>query len=140
MMIGKIKSYSELLTFDLYEDRYSYLMIGGIVGVETFTKRLRHLSQGFYGSTEWKEIRSFIVARDCGYDLGVEGRHIYGPPVVHHINPVKPDDLLFRPALVMDPENLITVSRRTHKAIHYGMRINTVTPNVDRKPNDTKLW
>lgn len=31
-----IKTYSELITFQTFEERYKYLRIGGVVGQETF--------------------------------------------------------------------------------------------------------
>ena len=42
---------------------------------------------------------------------------------------------------VMDPENLICVSRRTHEAIHYGdAKLLLENRLVERKPGDTILW
>lgn len=133
------KSYSDVLSFESFEDRYNYLSIGGKVGVESFGKGLRELNQEFYSSIEWKEVREYVVVRDGGYNLAVVNYHIYGSPVVHHINPVTITDLMDFPERLLDPENLITVSIPTHKAIHYGLPLINRGLTI-RKPNDTVLW
>jgi hypothetical protein len=41
---------------------------------------------------------------------------------------------------VLDPEFLITVSMRTHNAIHFGNEKLIRPVLVERRPGDTKLW
>ena len=59
---------------------------------------------------------------------------------VHHMNPVTLDDILEDRDWIYDPEYLICVSDRTHKAIHYGDESLLIMPPKERSPGDTKLW
>ena len=45
-----------------------------------------------------------------------------------------------RDPAVFDPEFLITVSDRTHNAIHYGVTDRLETGFTERKPGDTCPW
>ena len=72
-----IRTYSELITINTFEDRFKYLQLNGSVGSETFGFD-RYLNQSFYRSKEWKSIRDEIILRDYGCDLGIEGREIFG--------------------------------------------------------------
>ena len=76
-----IKTYSELITFSTFEERYQYLQLKGIVGSDTFGFD-RYLNQNFYRSKEWLNIRDFVIIRDNGCDLGIEGREIYGKVLI----------------------------------------------------------
>jgi hypothetical protein len=60
--------------------------------------------------------------------------------LVHHMNPILPDDLARGEAWVLDAEYLITTSLRTHNAIHYGDESQLSRAPVERRPGDTKLW
>lgn len=82
-----------------------------------------------------------MVLRDKGCDLGVDGIPIGGLIILHHINPIDPEDILRRNVrILLDPENTICVSHRTHNAIHYGdLRHITLAP-IERKQNDTCPW
>jgi hypothetical protein len=42
--------------------------------------------------------------------------------------------------MIFDPDNLITVSHRTHNAIHYGDEDQLVKGPVERKQGDTCPW
>jgi len=132
-----LKTYSELIRKNTYEDRINYLMLRGMPAVETFGS-LRHINQSFYKSNEWKNVRDFVISRDNGWDLGLEGRDIFGKVFVHHMNPVDVDTLVHSIELAIDPEYLITVSHDTHQIIHFGQK-ELVVPK-DRYPGDTKLW
>lgn len=133
------KSYSELVELETFEERFRYLALSGIVGDSTFGHE-RFLNQRFYNSAAWRSARNGVIVRDNGCDLGIEGREIYSTIYIHHINPLTPEDLKFgRPAL-LDPENLITVSHRTHNAIHYGDENQLERALVERSPGDTKDW
>lgn len=135
-----IKTYQELIHIPTFKERFEYLKLPGIVGKETFGHN-RYLNQDFYTSNEWKRIRSFVIARDLGRDLGVEGYDLYNGLVVHHINPITMDDIINHSDIVFDPENLITTCLKTHNAIHYGDFSQVVdTTYVPRQPNDTCPW
>ena len=83
-----IKTYSELITFPTFKERYKYLRIGGVVGQETFGFD-RYLNQLFYKSPEWLSVRDQVIFRDSGCDLGIPGREIYSKILVHHMNPIE---------------------------------------------------
>ena len=109
----RIKTYSELITFSTFEDRFEYLQLKGIVGQETFGFD-RYLNQILYNSKEWKHLRNEIIVRDNGCDLALEGFEIHGRILIHHINPITIDDVIKRREMVFDPENLICVTHNTH--------------------------
>lgn len=133
------RSYSELIEFETIEERYRYLRLRGTVGSPTFAHE-RWMNQRFYKSAEWRQVRHHIIARDNGCDLGVEGFEIFDQPYIHHMNPMAAHDLRNANLDILNPEYLITVSLRTHNAIHYGDE--TLLPQVPivRRPGDTKLW
>lgn len=135
-----IKSYSELITLPTFEERFDYLKLGGSVGQSTFGFD-RYLNQQFYTSGVWRKFRDEIIARDLGCDLGVEGYEINGQPIlIHHINPLKRNDIIDRSPYLMDPDNVITTTYRTHQAIHYGDKSQIFTGLVERFANDTCPW
>lgn len=134
-----IKTYSELIKFDSYIDRFRYLKLGGSVGRETFGFD-RYLNQRLYQSQKWKSARDRVIVRDLGCDLGVPGYEIYGHPLIHHMNPITVDDILRESDLVFDPEFLITTVHNTHNAIHYGDEKLLILDPIERTPNDTCPW
>ena len=134
-----IKTYSELITIPTFEERYNYLRLGGRVGAETFGFD-RWLNQVFYKTNEWLSLRDKVIIRDLGCDLGIEGREIYGRILVHHMNPITKRDILERSPIALDPEYLITTSKLTHDAIHYGDENLLMKDPIIRKPNDTCPW
>lgn len=140
MTTMNIKTYSELITFPTFEERYRYLKLDGVVGEDTFGFD-RYLNQEFYQrDREWKRIRDFVIIRDQGCDLGVEGREIRGKILVHHMNPITKDDILKRSEFLLNPEYLICTLKSTHDAIHYGDENLLMKGPVERKPNDTCPW
>lgn len=134
-----IRSYSEMLKYDTFLDRFRYLVLNGKVGDQVFGGR-RYLNQVFYSSPEWKRTRRRVIIRDNGCDLGVEGYDIYGPVYVHHINPITLDDIENRSPNLFDMDNLICVSYLTHEAITYGSEDILPKDPVIRRPNDTCPW
>lgn len=134
-----IKSYSEMIQFDAFLDRFRYLVLNGQVGDMTFGGR-RYLNQAFYTSPEWKRTRRRAIIRDNGCDLGVEGYDIHGPIYVHHINPITMEDIEERSPKLFDMDNLICVSYTTHEAITYGSEDILPKDPVIRRPNDTCPW
>lgn len=135
----KIRTYSELIGRSLFEDRFEYLSLNGIVGRSTFGFD-REINQRFYRSREWKSIRDFVIDRDNGCDLGVPGYEIHADLLVHHINPISIVDLNAGLHWILDPEYLITTCNDTHNAIHYGDSSLLPKQWVARQPGDTKLW
>ena len=135
----KIRTYAELCRFDSFEDRYFYLKLQGILGAATFGFD-RWMNQRFYRSSEWKAIRSFVITRDNGCDLGVFGYEIHSGLLVHHMNPLSAEDLEHGEDWIIDPNFLITTSLQTHNAIHYGDESLLPRGPVVRQPGDTTLW
>lgn len=129
--------YSDLILLPTFEERLEFLRTDGLSSELTFDK-LRYLNQRFYNSRNWKKVRTFVIARDLGYDLGIPGREIFGKVFVHHMNPITPKDILYHSEDALDPERLITTSHDTHQAIHFGVKQFDIF--IDRKPGDTKLW
>lgn len=135
-----ILSYSDLITLPTFTERYRYLKQSGIVAEETFGSH-RYLNQAYYTSPEWKSVRNYVIIRDNGCDLAMEGYEIADRIYVHHINPITEIDILDRSPALFDPENLVCVSFNTHQAIHYGDE--SLLPIIsfpERTPGDTKLW
>ena len=135
-----IRTYSGMLLFSSFEERFEYLSLLGLVGDETFGG-MRYLNQQFYRSPEWRKVRRDVILRDEGRDLAIEGREIQGPIIVHHIMPVSIDDVKHGSRALLDPNNLVCVSKDTHNALHYGDFSSTpVVDIVSRRPNDTCPW
>jgi hypothetical protein len=135
----KIKSYRDLITYDTFLDRYNYLKLPGEVGIETFGWA-RYINQVLYNSSRWRETRSKGLIRDEGCDLGVPGYDIYDKLTVHHINPLTIEDIENDSEDIYDMDNLITVSHRTHNAIHYGTEDLLPKTPLIRTINDTCPW
>lgn len=133
------RTYSELSALRTFKERFRYLQLNGVVGEETFGSD-RFINQEFYQSKEWKDIRDFVILRDKGCDLGIEGCEIYGKIFIHHMNPVLPKDIRTKSELLLEPEYLITATHNTHNAIHYGDESLLITMPAGRSRNDTCPW
>jgi hypothetical protein len=133
------RSYSELIRLRSFEERFKYLSLRGIVGRETFGFD-RYLNQTFYRSREWKRLRNEIIVRDNGCDMGLDGFDIHEPIYIHHLNPMTVKDVESSDPRILDPDNLISVTLRTHNAIHYGEANLLPRQLIERGPGDTKLW
>lgn len=136
------KTYSELISFPTFEERFRYLQTNSKVGEDTFGF-LRYLNQQFYHSPEWRAIRNRIIARDLGHDLAMPGDEyeIFGPIYIHHLNPIDTSDIEHATDILHNDEFLVCASFDTHNALHYGNdsyaeRFKVVT----RRPNDTCPW
>ena len=137
-----IKTYSELIRYSTFEDRLNYLMLHGSVGFDTFGFD-RFLNQAFYKSEEWIQTKHKIIVRDNGCDLGLrgyeipEGVHIF----IHHLNPITVDDVVNHNPMLLDPENLISTTFKTHQIIHYGLSLDSKPRlSMERSINDTCPW
>lgn len=136
----RIRTYQELCRFQTFEERFEYLKLNGQVAQETFGFD-RYLNQVFYQKDcEWRKIRNEVIVRDLGCDLGIEGREIHGIIIVHHMNPITKEDITSRSEFLLNPNYLITVSKNTHDAIHYGSSEILIKDPVIRTPNDTCPW
>ena len=140
-----MKSYSEMIKLETYQERLDYLYIGDMVSHVTFGSK-RYLNQRFYLSELWKKTRDNVIIRDYGRDLGIEGLDTPKNRIlIHHINPITIDDVLNLNPCLTDPENLVCVTNTTHNMIHYGLYTNSkigksLIYGADRKPNDTCPW
>lgn len=128
-----------MIRFRTFEDRFRYLSLKGVVGESTFGFD-RYLNQMFYSSREWKRTRDYVISRDLGCDLAVEGREIHSRILIHHMNPMVADDIVHDNDDILDPEYLITTTHRTHNAIHYGDERQLPRSFTPRAPGDTKVW
>lgn len=133
------RSYSELIQIPTFDERFEYLKLNGKVGEELFGYA-RYLNQIFYQSPEWKIARRKAIIRDCGRDLAVIGYDILGTAYVHHMNPITLDQLKHNDPSLLDLENLITTSGKTHRAITLGDASLLPKPLTVRFPNDTIPW
>ena len=137
-----IRTYTELISIDSYLDRFEYLKLCGKVGEITFGGH-RYLNQAFYNSKMWKDFKREVIIRDNGCDMAYKDKPFQGHEriIIHHLNPLKIEDVIYQTELLMDFENVVAVSFDTHQAIHYGdkslLPINTF---VIRRPNDTIPW
>lgn len=136
-----IRTYSELSKLQTFEERFKYLKLQGSVGEDTFGYD-RYLNQLFYKTPEWRALRDKIIVRDNGCDLGVPGFEInYESVYIHHMNPLRKEDIIDRTEYLTNPEYLITTRFRTHNAIHYGddSILFSIRP-IERTKNDTCPW
>lgn len=134
-----MRTYSQLIQFETFLERYRYLALRGVVGDSTFGHD-RWLNQAFYKSREWMQVRQFVIARDLGCDLGVGGFEIHERVIVHHMNPMEVSEITHGDSRIINPEFLICTTHNTHNAIHYGDEGLLPRPFVERQPGDTKLW
>lgn len=132
-------SYRELIMIPTFTERYEYLNLAGRVGEETFGFD-RYLNQQLYQSKEWRAFRSRIIARDGGYDMAHSEYPINGLIIVHHINPLVPEDFAGDASRIFDPNNVVAVSHMTHEAIHYGDKSLLPQELIERRPYDTVPW
>lgn len=137
----RLRTYTELSKLKTFKERFNYLKIDGKVGEETFGYD-RYLNQMLYKTKEWRDIRNYVITRDCGCDLGILDREIIDELImIHHMNPITKEDILNRNPIVFDPEYLITTIFKTHQAIHYGDEsLLYDSEPIIRTPNDMCPW
>lgn len=138
-MTLRVRSYSEMIQYSTFLERYEYLKLRSSVGEATFGFD-RYINQNFYRSTEWRQIRDLVIARDAGLDLGIPGQEIFDRVIIHHMNPMRLEDIDQGDPDILDPEYLITVSHDTHNAIHFGDATKLRKEYEERRPGDTRLW
>lgn len=135
-----IRTYSELIKLPTFEERFRYLKLSGVVGKSTFGFD-RYLNQHLYQrSRKWKSARDHVIIRDNGCDLAMEGYEIQGKIIVHHMNPITDEDILYDRDILYDPEFLVCTVHNTHNAIHYGDERLLITAPIERTKYDTCPW
>lgn len=134
------RTYNELILLQTFEERFDYLRLNGQCSEITFGGH-RLLNQMLYRSPQWQEVRRRVIIRDSGCDLGIEDRPINDQILIHHINPITIEQVTNFDPCIFDLNNLISVSKKTHNAIHYGDGTNLAPSTItERKPGDTRLW
>ena len=136
-----IRTYSELIKLPTFEERYEYLKLNGKVGEDTFGFD-RYLNQIFYKSKEWRLAKNYVITRDLGCDLAISDREIPNGVriLVHHMNPIMLKDIMRRSDILLNPEYLISTTKNTHNAIHYGDSGLLISRPIKRSRNDTCPW
>lgn len=134
-----MRTYTELVSYHTLEERFEYLILQGDVAHSTFGYD-RWVNQSFYHSREWRDIRDDVIVRDNGWDMGLPDYPIVGSPRIHHMNPLTLADIEDATDNLLDPEFLISVSHRTHNAIHYGDWTHLPRRPAVRAAGDTRLW
>lgn len=137
--MNKVRTYSELMQLNTFEERFEYLKLNGSVCSQTFGFD-RWMNQSFYRSSEWKRLRNSIIIRDSGCDLADPDRSIGSGIIIHHMNPIVLQDLIDQSEWLLNPEYLICVSHQTHNAIHYGDRELLINLPPERSKYDTCPW
>ena len=139
-MNNKLRSYTELSKLKTFEERLQYVSLKGAVGEETFGSN-RWINQRFYTSSEWRHARNKVIVRDMGCDLGVLGHEIHGKVIVHHMNPITVDDIIYKTKYLLDPEFLVCVSFDTHELLTFSDTARNLRHlSTERKPYDTCPW
>lgn len=134
-----MRTYNDLIQLPTYKERFEYLKLLGEVGKDTFGFD-RYLNQSFYKSPNWRKIRNEVILRDNGCDLAHPDFPIAGKIIIHHMNPVDTDDIVYQREVLLNPDFLVCVSHITHNAIHYGDMELLPSDPIERKPNDTCPW
>ena len=138
-MIQKKRHYHGLSRLQTFEERYKYLRLNGVVGRSTYGFD-RYLNQKFYTSSERRRVRNFVILRDGGCDLGIDGREIRDKIIIHHMNPMSVEEIEHGDEDILNPDYLIATTLNTHNAIHYGDESLLPKKFTERRPGDTKLW
>lgn len=134
-----IKTYTNLLKLNSFEDRFQYLKLKGFVGKNTFGYD-RYLNQLLYKSARWLQTRDNIIIRDSGCDLGILDYQIFGRIIIHHMNPITIEDIELNRDEIFDPEFLICTTHNTHNAIHFSDESKILKLPSIRTKNDTCPW
>lgn len=84
-----------------------------------------------------------VFLKDLGVPDGTVGFEMLGEALeksMGFINPLTKEDILEHREALFDPENVISVSDATHKAIHYGDESALKPTYEERRPGDTCPW
>lgn len=137
----RIRTYTEVSRISDYYERFRYLQVRSHIGVSTFGWE-RYLNQILYQSTRWRKLRNQIIIRDEGCDLAHPDYEIPDGVriVIHHLNPITPEQVEVEDESIFDPEFLICTTDITHKAIHYGDEDLLPKLPIERRPGDMCPW
>lgn len=138
-MTIQTKTFTALQGLTSFVERYEYLRLNNIVGKNTFGFD-RYLNQMLYSSIRWRRVRDIVIIRDNGCDLGIPGYEISGHVYVHHMNPIRVEDIERQESIIVNPEYLICTSKNTHLAIHYGNEALLPAVPIIRHSGDTCPW
>lgn len=131
------RSYHELIQINDFYERIEYLKTRSNIGFMTFNGH-RYLNQTLYRSNQWRQVRRAVILRDHGCDLAFPDMEICGTIIIHHINPICEEDIIYNKACIYDMENLISTSLHTHNIIHYEKE--EIRKPIDRRSNDICPW
>lgn len=147
-----VRTYRELIRIEDYYERFEYVRLAGKIGEQTFGWE-RYLNQYLYRSAKWKRFRNEIIIRDNGCDLahpdfpivgpkdfGRNGARNYNRIIVHHLNPLTPEEVEEDSSRIYDPEEVVCVALMTHNAIHYGDETLLPALPLERRAGDTCPW
>src|SRR6187455_2051681 len=98
----KTLTYTDLKHIKTFDERFDYLKLDGVVGKATFGFD-RYVNQNFYKSYEWRRVRDQVILRDNGCDLGIPGFEIHTELLVHHMNPIRVEDIIEHSDWVLFP-------------------------------------
>lgn len=133
------RTYTELIRIPTFEERFEYLKLNGRVGSDTFGFD-RYMNQILYRSYKWRKLRDGLIVRDNGCDLAHEDHPLSGRIIIHHMNPITPEQVEKDDPEIYNPEFLICTANITHEAIHYGDSSLLPKPIIERRPGDTCPW
>lgn len=131
--------YNYIMSLNSFEERLEVLREEQ-ANFDRLHKGRRAIGQEFYSSPTWQQLRNDIIIRDKGCDLGDPEKSIDDErPIIHHICPLTDEDIINGSFKMVDPNNLILTTLRTHNAIHYGTDPQKYCFE-ERKPGDTIMW
>lgn len=138
-MLRTIRTFTEIQYLKTFEERFEYLRLNGSVGETTFGFD-RYLNQLLYKSPKWLRVRDEVIIRDNGCDLGIPDYQIGDRLHIHHMNPIRIEDIKSNNNDIYNAEYLICTSFMTHLAIHYGDRYLLPKLPIERRHGDTTPW
>ena len=133
-----IRTFTEMCRYNTYADRVEYLKLEGVIGEETFGMD-RYLNQQLYHSLDWYKLRVKIITRDLGCNMSIKNMEIMGMIIIHHMNPITPEQIMSHSKYVWNPEYMVCVDKETHDYIHFGKQTINKMP-IHRSRNDHCPW
>ena len=99
----------------------------------------RYLNQQLYHSQDWYKLRDKIITRDLGCNMSIKNMEIMGMKIIHHMNPITPEQIMSHSKYVWNPEYMVCVDKETHDYIHFGKQTINKMP-IQRSRNDHCPW
>ena len=112
--MDRIRTYTELMQLPTFQERFNYLKLDGVIGMETFgTYSRRWMNQVFYQSPEWRHIKNQIIIRDGACDMALPEYQLINCRIyIHHMNPITEEDLINRTRF-LTPDWIRTIRYRS---------------------------